>query len=231
MENSGNTKQRKENPLINIGCNVIIPSVIMTKFSGDEHLGQVYGLVVALIFPIAYGLADLIRFKKTNIFSIIGLVSVMLTGGIGLWGTSRNWITVKETAIPLLIGIAVLIAQWRGYSVMKIFLEQIMDLEKVKDAFNQKGHAAPFLTLLKNSSYMLAGTFFVSAFLNLILVLKILKGDPGTVIFNQTLGKMMALSFPVIALPTMILMVAIIWHILSKIKKETDLSLEEILRK
>ena len=55
---------KKENMLLNIGCNVIIPSLIMTKLSKPEYLGQVYGLVVALLFPFTYGVIDLInKFK------------------------------------------------------------------------------------------------------------------------------------------------------------------------
>ena len=43
--------------------------------------------------------------------------------------------------------------------------------------------------------------FFLSSLLNYLLAVIILTAEPGTVAFNEQLGKMTALSFPVIALP------------------------------
>ena len=105
MSMSEAAKHHKENPLINIGLNVIIPSVIMTKFSNADYLGPVWGLVVALAFPISYGLWDFLSKGKTNFFSLLGLFSVLMTGGIGLLKLDKNWMVVKETAIPALMGI------------------------------------------------------------------------------------------------------------------------------
>jgi hypothetical protein len=62
---------KKENPLLNFGFNLIIPTIIMMKFSTDEYLGQVYGLVTALAFPLLYGLYDLLGAGKVNVFFYI----------------------------------------------------------------------------------------------------------------------------------------------------------------
>ncbi|KFK66654.1 hypothetical protein JS85_24710 [Vibrio vulnificus] len=43
------------NPLVEILFNVFVPSFILMKFSGEEHLGTALALVVALLFPIVYG--------------------------------------------------------------------------------------------------------------------------------------------------------------------------------
>ena len=61
-----NTTAKKSNPLVEILFNVIIPSFILMKFSGEEHLGTAMALVVALLFPVVYGGMDLIRNKKFN---------------------------------------------------------------------------------------------------------------------------------------------------------------------
>ena len=62
--------QSKNNPLMDLIISIIIPSVILMKFSGEEHLGTVYGLVVALSFPLFYGLYERITHSKFNIISI-----------------------------------------------------------------------------------------------------------------------------------------------------------------
>jgi hypothetical protein len=54
---------KRENPFINIICNIVIPTVVLMKFSTDEWLGPLRGLIVALIFPVSYGVYDLITRK------------------------------------------------------------------------------------------------------------------------------------------------------------------------
>ncbi|MCK5888187.1 MAG: MFS transporter, partial [Alcanivorax sp.] len=42
--------------LINLLFNIIIPTLILTKLSGTQHLGVHNALIIALAFPISYGL-------------------------------------------------------------------------------------------------------------------------------------------------------------------------------
>ncbi len=55
-----NQTEKKPRPFVDLIISIIIPSVILMKFSGEQHLGPTGGLLVALAFPIAYGLYDLI---------------------------------------------------------------------------------------------------------------------------------------------------------------------------
>lgn len=224
------TKAKKDNFLLNIGCNVIIPSVIMTKYSTPETLGQVRGLLIALAFPLCYGLFDLIQKKKVNFFSALGLFSILITGGIGLLSLDKNWMIVKETAIPALMGIAVFISQKTETPIVKTFLNQMLDLDKIKDAFKDKNLEDDFEKTLSRSSIFLGCTFFVSAILNFVLAVIILKGQPGSVEFNESLGKMTALSFPVITIPMMIMVSLIMMYLFKGIKNKTDLEIESIFR-
>lgn len=59
---------KKENFLLNIALNIVIPTVILSKFSGEAHLGVKGGLIVALAFPILYGVMDFFRAKKSTFF-------------------------------------------------------------------------------------------------------------------------------------------------------------------
>ncbi len=96
-----NTTAKKSNPLFEVLFNVIIPSFILMKFSGEEHLGTAMALVVALAFPLVYGGMDLIRNKKFNFISALGFISVLLTGGIGLLELDTRWLALKEALIPV----------------------------------------------------------------------------------------------------------------------------------
>ncbi len=223
-------KHNKENPLINIGLNVVIPSVIMTKFSNADYLGPVWGLVVALAFPLSYGLWDFLSKGKTNFFSLLGLFSVLMTGGIGLMKLDKTWMIVKETAIPALMGIGVLVSSVMGKPLVRLFLDQIMDIPKIDEAFKSKGHDQLFEKNIKLSNSLLAVTFFLSAVLNFVLAVWILEGETGSEQFNESLGKMTLLSFPVITVPMMIMVMGIIFFLINSIKRNTDLELEEVIK-
>lgn len=228
MENT-QQKQKKENGFINLLINVVIPSVILTKYSSDAHLGQVKSLVLAISFPLIYGLWDFISKKKFNFISALGLVSVLLTGGIGLFKLNKTWMIAKETAIPFIIGIVVLVSQKTKKPIAKIIFEQIFDLEKITNIFNEKDIKDTFTNKLNQAGIWLSGTFFLSAALNFILAVVILKGEPGSVEFNESLGKMTALSFPVISVPTLIMMGFIIYDLVKTIKHHTNMEIEEYL--
>jgi intracellular septation protein A len=97
--------------MIDLLVSIIAPSVILMKFSGDEAFGATTALVVALAFPLSWGLYELLKYKKFNFIALLGLISVLLTGGIGLLQLDTQWLAVKEAAIPGLIGIAVLVTR------------------------------------------------------------------------------------------------------------------------
>lgn len=229
-ESSLGENNNKEPFLLNVGLNVVIPSVILMKFSGPEHLGQIYGLIVAIAFPISYGVWDFIRLKKLNFFSGLGLFSIFMTGGIGLLKLNREWMIAKETAIPFLMGLAVIISNSTKWPLVKTFLNQILNLQLINEEFEKHGHAHLFEKNLKISSLLLGGTFFLSALLNYILAVRILKGQPGTTEFNESLGEMTAWSFPVITFPMMFMVMGIIFFIANSIKKNTEKEIEHFLR-
>ena len=69
----------------------------------------------------------------------------------------------------------------------------------------------------------------MSSALNYILARIILVSPPGTTEFNAELGRMTALSYPVIALPSMVVLMIAIWFVFSQIKRLTGESLEHFL--
>ena len=78
-------KPQKQSGLLgNLAFNIVIPVLILTNLSSAEYLGPAWSIVAALIFPIGYGIWDLKQTSKINPFSVLGIVSVFLTGGISL---------------------------------------------------------------------------------------------------------------------------------------------------
>lgn len=225
------TKKKKDNALINILVNVVIPSVIMSKYSTPDTLGEVRGLIIALAFPLLYGIWDFIRQRKLNLFSALGLISVLLTGGIGLLQLDRRWMIAKETSIPLLMGIFVLSTLRAKKPLLSTFFDEILNLERLEDAYTQSGHPGEFDLQLRSSSKLLGYSFFFSALLNFVLAVVVLEGEPGTQLFTESLGRMTALSFPAITIPMMAVVGYILWKLFHEVKTRTNCDIEDFIRK
>jgi len=224
-------KPKRGGFLSNLAFNIIIPVIILSKFSGAEDLGPAWSIVVALSFPISYGLWDLKQSGKVNAFSILGIVSVFLTGGMSLLELDPKYIAIKEATVPAIIGIAVLITQKTKYPIIKVFIlnEQIIKTDKLYSLLNAKNATEKFERILARSSYIVAASFALSSVLNYVLAKVILVSPPGTTAFSEELGKMTALSYPVIALPSMTVMMIAIWYLFSQIGKLTGESIENFI--
>ncbi|MDO8544967.1 MAG: VC0807 family protein [Opitutaceae bacterium] len=221
---------KKENLLLNLACNIAVPTFVLMKLSSEHRLGPVWALVVALVFPLAYGIYDFKVRKKTNLFSIIGLASVLLTGGFGLLKVDGMWFAVKEGAVPLVFGAAVLISVRTRRPLVRevLYNEQVIDVSKVDAALEQRGQRAEFERLLKRASIGLALSFLLSAILNFGLARYLLTSPAGTEEFNAQLGRMNMLNWPVIVLPSMVVTMFIFWQLMNGLTRLTGLELDEI---
>jgi hypothetical protein len=224
-------EKKKPRPFIDLIISILVPSVILMKFSGEEHLGPTLALIVALAFPIAYGIYELTVNGHRNFMALLGVISVLLTGGIGLLKIDAQWLAVKEAAIPLCIGIGVLVANKLGYPLIKklLFNPSIMNTDRINAELDKNNTKAQFESRLDKANTLLAGTFLFSAVMNFFLAKIIVKSESGSAAFNEELGRMTLLSYPVIAIPSMIMMLAIFWFIWKTVNTLTGLSLEQIM--
>ncbi|EIO4105939.1 MFS transporter [Vibrio vulnificus] len=225
-----NTTAKKSNPLVEILFNVFVPSFILMKFSGEEHLGTALALVVALLFPIVYGGMDLIRNKKFNFISALGFVSVLLTGGIGLLELDTKWLALKEALIPGLIGLAVFGSTFTRYPLMQkmVLNDTVLNLDLITQRLKERGKTDAFERCLMSSNYLFASTFAFSSMMNYFLATWIVTSPAGTVEFNEELGKLTLYSYPVIAIPSMLMMFGIFYYVWRQIRSMTSLETEQI---
>jgi len=222
---------RKESFLANLLLNIVIPAVILSKFSGEQHLGTQWSIVVALAFPLGYGLREFFITRKINLLSALGFISVLLTGSISLLKLGPEYIAIKEAAIPGLIGIAILFSVKTRYPLVKTFVYngKLLRVDKINAALAHYGTGDAFEKALRNTSFIIAGSFFLSSFLNYVLAKIIMVSPGGTEAFNIELGKMTALSYPVIVIPAMIVMMSSFFYLYRKIRLLTHLTLEEVI--
>lgn len=222
--------KKKENSLLNIIFNIALPSLLMIKGGKWFSLSTEFSLIIALLFPITYGAYDLISRKEWNLLSIVGIVSILLTGGIGLLKLPKEWIAVKEAAVPLILGFLIIFSLKSRHSLLRLMLynDKIMQVEKVDTAIKNHGQEEAFGKLFKQCTVLLASSFFLSAGLNFSLAKYLIRSETGTQAFTEELGQMTAWSFPVIALPCMLITVLTLYKLLNGIRKLSGLPLEAI---
>lgn len=222
----------KPNPFIELLITLIIPSVILMKLSGSEDLGTVNALLLALAFPFVWGARSLLRERKVNVLAVLGLVSILLTGGIGLLQLDTYWLAVKEAAIPGLIGLVVVISAFTNRPLVRVLLfnPALMNVELVQENLHQRGNTVTFEARLKVSTWMLGGSFLFSSAMNFFLATWIVNSPAGTPAFNEELGRMNLLSYPVIALPSMLIMIAVFYYLSRTIRELSGLKLMEVIK-
>lgn len=237
---SSTNQPERENTFLNLGFNILLPILLLKK--GDEWFGNILApyfenvavgvLLLAVACPVGYFVYDYEKRGKYNIFSIIGLVSVLLTGGIGILEIPTKWFAIKEAAIPLALGLAVVISLKTPYPLIRTLLynPEIIDVDRVQQGLVANQKESAFEALLTKCTWLLAASFLISAALNYVLARWIVVSPSGTDAFNDEVGKMMLWSWPVITIPSMIIMIITLWLLMKGIHEMTGLKLEQVMR-
>ncbi|MEO3879457.1 VC0807 family protein [Rheinheimera fenheensis] len=227
-----NTPAKKKSGILpNLIINVVLPALILSKLSGDDALGPVWAVVVALAFPLLFGVWELKQHGKVNFFSILGIISVLLTAGISLLQLPPSYIAIKEALVPALIGIIVLVSQYTPYPLVKKLLinPELLDMPKLEQALSAKHNLAEFDRRMGKAGYVVAASFFLSSVLNYVLAKAIVVSQPGTTAYAEELGRMTWLSYPVIVVPTMIMLMGAIIYMFKQIGQLTGQALEDFI--
>lgn len=210
---------------------IIIPTLILKKLSAPEQLGSTWALVLALSLPLGFGIYKFFEEKKIKFVPALGFISILLTGGIGLLQLDSGYIAIKEAAIPFVIGIATVISIKTPYPLVRTFLynDTILQTDKVNKALKNNKKQSEFDKVMINATWFLAASFLLSSILNYVLAKWIVVSPSGTAEFNDQLGTMNLLSYPVIVVPCMIITLFALFYVFSNIRKLTGLELEEIM--
>jgi hypothetical protein len=168
---------------------------------------------------------DLIRSSKLNLFAALGLVSVGLTGGIGLLQLDNQWLAVKEAAIPGIIGLVVFVSGHTRYCLIHALLlnPKLIDVARIRQQLSLRGTTRIFEKRLRTATWLLGGTFFFSAAMNYLLATWIVTSPA----FNEELGRMALLSYPAIAIPSMLMMMALLYYLARTIRLLAGLKFTE----
>ncbi len=228
-----------KNPINELIINIIIPILVLNKagkYLGDN--GQTYALIIALLIPAIYMVMDFIKFKKPNFISILGFVSILLTGGIALLQLEGFWFAVKEAAIPALIGVVVFISAFTKKPLMRLlFNESIMKMDLIEQRLEEQNTKPQFNQHVKKSTVLFSLSFFFSAILNYVLAMRIfqpideaLPELTRTEILNEQIADMTWQGYIVIMIPSLVIMAALMWYLFKGIKELTGLGMNDVIK-
>jgi intracellular septation protein A len=216
--------------MLNLLINVVIPTVIMMRFSDEDKLGGVGAMLVALAFPLAFGVYNMLKERKIGWIPVLGIVSIFLSGGFNLLKFPPEWIAFKEASIPLILALAILVSAWINRPLARIFLNQMLDRERVDQALHERGTFDEYERRTSVATYLLAFAFLLSATLNFILARIVVTSDPQTPEYTKEIGRMTGLSFPVITIPVMVVLMGTIIFVMVTVSRLTGLEAEQVLR-
>lgn len=233
-----------ENPLLNIFVNVLLPIVALSQLSksGDKswHIGPEYGMAVAVAFPFIYGVVFFFKNKKFNFYSVLGIISVLLTGFITIhvWNEDGSikenadlLFAIKEAAIPLMLGAAMLYSHRTKNPLIDVFFlnPDIFDITKIEETAKEKNTYNDYLAFRLKLTWMFASSFLLSSLLNFILAMYLLKDANNKESYNLAVGKVMGYGYLVIGIPLMIIMVGCLIYLMKTISRITGLTKEEFM--
>ncbi|QDK45800.1 hypothetical protein DOM22_11895 [Bdellovibrio sp. ZAP7] len=228
---------KPENSWLNLIFNILLPVLILNKLT--KHIGPLNALVLALAFPLIYGIYDLLKRKKVNAFSILGLLNVGLTGGLAVIGIHGFWFAVKEAAFPSLVGLFVLGSAFtKKPFIESLFLNPgVMKVDLLEEKLKEHGKQAEFHDHMRKATMWLSLSFAFSAVLNFVLARKIfldidstLAADAQSIILNEQIAKMTTWSMAIIMVPSMIFLLGIFWYLMKGVKEYAGLSTDELLK-
>ena len=233
----------QENPLTNIMVNILIPVVALSMLSktGDKpwHIGPLWGMIIAVALPAAYGIWFLAKNRKFNFFSVLGVAGILLTGTITLFVWNKDGsvkdnaallFAIKEAAIPVILGLTILYSHKTSKPLVEVFMlnPDLFDIPRIEKAVDEKGTRAEYLNLRWRGTLMLAGSLMLSAVANFALAMAFLSGKTDRESYNAAVGKLTWVGFLVIGIPLMIVMMGGLFYLVKKIRHLSGLGSDEV---
>jgi len=226
-----------ENPLLNILINILLPVIVLNK--GGKYLDPKTTLVLALAFPLVYGIQDYIRRGHKNYVSLLGVANILLTGGLALMKLEGIWFAFKEASLPLVLGLLVLASRWSETPAAKVIFcnPHVLNMELIENKLSEFSRQSDFLGLLRRTTLWLSLSFLISAILNFVIAFSIFVDiDPNLEIsaheqvLNEQIARMTWMGYVVIAVPLMAFSAILVLLFLKRVSQLCDTPVNSLLK-
>jgi hypothetical protein len=220
------------NPFAELILTIVLPSLVLDQLSKPSSLGPFWALVVSLMFPVGFGAWCLWKKTGWNIFSVLGFVTILLSGSLGLLKLDAFWIGMKEALLATTIGLAFPLTHRFGRPLINAILMQphIINVKLLQTSLSDAGKRKLFDAALFRASCGLGLGMLGSAVANFFLALYLLAGkQPGSEAFVKGLGKLNWMGIVVIGVPMMVVMLFVFMWLLRQIGRITGLERDDLM--
>lgn len=220
------------NPLLELVFTLVLPSLTLDQLSKPASLGPFWALVVSLLFPVAFGAWCFWKKKGWNVLSVLGFVTILLSGGLGLLKLDAFWIGMKEGLMATAIGLAFPLSHYFGRPLINALVMQphLLNVKTLEDSLGEEAKRSAFNEALFRASCGMGLGMVGSAVANFSLALWLLAGkEPGSEAFVKGLAKLSWVSTVVIGVPMMGVMLVVFVWLLRRIQRITGLERDDLL--
>ena len=214
----------------NVLINILLPVVILLTLSDDDRLGPLPALLLAVGIPATYGIWDLFRTRKINASAIMGIISVFLTGVIGVFELSTDLFPIKEALIPLGFALILLVSNRMSLPVVKLLFDMVQKKDRVEHLVRERGVETQYRAHIERSGAIWAGIMALSGVMKFTLATLVMDAPAGTQEFNTQLAFYELVQIPTSMMVTMVLILSLIWYIAKGTGTLVGLTPSEVLR-
>ncbi len=216
--------------MIELAVNVVAPTVVLLFGSDEAYLGTLWGLIAALAFPLAHSAYTMASAGKISPLAAIAVVSVLLTGGIGLLELPVAWFAWKEALFPALFGVASVLSVRTRFPLLPTLLASALDNDKINRLLAQNEQVDAHDKALLKATWQMGAIFVATAGVTFFFARYMVVSATGTEAFNTELGRYTAMSFPFLGVPSTALLLYIVHGVLLGIETRTGVEIDEVLR-
>ncbi len=220
------------NALADLLLTVVLPSLVLDQLSEPARLGPFWALIVSLLFPVGFAVWCWWKKSGWNVFSILGFITILLSGGLGLLKLDAFWFAVKESAMPLALGAAFPVSCWFGRPLINALVLQphIFNLRALTDALDTPEKQTRYQRALLHGSWLLGISAIISSVGNFLLALWLLRGkEPGSEAFVKGIGTLNWASVIVIGVPLCAVMFAVFLWLIRQFQAITGLERADLM--
>ena len=210
--------------------NIVLPVAILLGLSADDRLGAVPALLLAISIPTATGIYQIARERRIDASALLGVVSVLLTGVIGVFELSTRLFAIKEAAIPLGFAAVLLVSNATRYPISTLLADMVQRRERILRHLETEAQQQQYRGHLQAIGRVWAGIMIVSGVLKFALASVVVTSPAGTEAFNRELAFYELVQLPTTFSLTGLLILGLIWYVVEGTSRITGLAPADILR-
>lgn len=216
--------------MLNAIVNIFIPIAILLTLSGEDRLGPIPALLLAVGIPATYGIYGLARSRKVNAQSILGIVSVLLTGVIAVFRLDTALFPLKEAIVPIGFAIILVVSNRTGFPIVKMLFDVVLRKENVEREVRERGAEVAYRAHIERCGVLWAAIMTLSGIMKFTLSSFLVTAPAGTPEFNRQLATYELAQMPTSMMVTMVLILSLIWYIGTRTASIIDSTPSETLR-